>query len=563
MQYKKILTFCLLLFFSHLISAQTVVPNDSVVTPQIDYNEPKEYQIADIQVEGADSYDDFVLIGFSGLQVGQKIVIPGDDITSAVKKFWEQSMFSDVKIELTKVEGDKAWLTIYLQLRPKVSEIIYKGLKKAEIEDIEKRIGILKDKQITPNMSDRATKSIKKYLDEKGFSNADIKVYQMDDPAKPGFVKVDIDVDKKLKTRVHKIYISGNDKLDALQINKAMKKTNDNNIINIFRTKKFVKDLYEKDKIAAIEKYNEFGYRDAYLVSDSVVPFDDKSVDVYMKFNEGEKYYFRDIKWIGNTIYPYETLNQFLGIKKGDVYNLRLLNKRLQEDEDAVAKLYSNKGYLFFNIQPIEVAIQNDSIDFEIHMVEGKPATINEVKITGNTRVYENVVRRELRTVPGALYSQDDIMRTLRELAQMGHFDPEKLSKDMMEGGLKPNPENGTVDLTYKLETKSSDQVEFSAGWGAAGIVGSLGLKFSNFAIQNIFKPETYRIVPQGEGQTFSINARTNGNYYSSFSLSFLEPWLGGKRPNSLSVSLYYTATSGMSDRYLNAYSSMSSMYGG
>ena len=239
MQYKTVIIFCFLLLFSHLISAQTVVNPDTVVNPEIDYMEPKEYQIADIQVEGAESYDDFVLIGFSGLQVGQKIVIPGDDITNAVKKFWEQSMFSDVKIELTKVAGDKAWLTIYLQLRPKVSEIIYNGLKKAEIEDIEKRIGILKEKQITPNMSDRASKSIKKYLDEKGFSNADIKVYQKDDPAKPGFVKVEIDVDKKLKTRVHKIYVTGNENLNALEINKAMKKTNDNNIINIFRNSNF------------------------------------------------------------------------------------------------------------------------------------------------------------------------------------------------------------------------------------------------------------------------------------------------------------------------------------
>jgi len=567
MQNKTILTFCFILLFGHFISAQTVVKNDSVTTPEISYNEPKEYQIADIQVEGADAYEDFTLIGFSGLEVGQKITVPGDEITNAIKKFWEQSMFSDVKIEQTKVEGNKVWLTIHLQLRPKVSEIIYKGLKKSEIEDIEKRIGILKDKQITPNMSDRATKSIKKYLDEKGFSNADIKVYQKDDPAKPGYVKVDVDIDKKLKTKVHQIYISGNDKLNAKYINQAMKKTNDNNILNIFKTKKFVRDLYEKDKIAAVEKYNDFGYRDAYIVSDSVVKFDDKSVDVYLKFNEGSKYYFRNIKWIGNTIYPYEALNQVLGIKKGDIYNHKQLTDRLESDEDAVAKMYSNNGYLFFNIQPVEVAIENDSIDFEIRMNEGKPATINEVNITGNERVNENVVRRELRTVPGALYSQDDIVRTLRELSQLGHFDPEKLSSDMMKGGIKPNPESGTVDLNYHLETKSSDQVEFSAGWGAAGIVGSLGLKFSNFSIQNIFKPKTYRIVPQGEGQTLSIQARTNGNYYSSYSLSFLEPWLGGKRPNSLSVSLSYTTTSGMSNRYLESYqnmysSSYSSYYG-
>ena len=559
MQYKTLLSICLLFVFSLCLSAQTTTQNDSTQLPDLDYSSPKEYEIADIKVVGADSYEDFVLIGFSGLEVGKKIMIPGDAITLAIKRFWEQSMFSDVKIYYTKIQDNKIWLTIALKLRPKVSEVTYNGLKKNEKEDLELRIGILKDKQITPNMSDRAKKAIKKYLDEKGFSNADVNVYQKDDPEKPGFVKVDIEVDKKLKTKVNQIVINGNKALSYWQINKAMKKTNDNNIRNILSTKKFVKDLYEKDKTAIIEKYNEIGYRDAYIVSDSVVPFDNKGVNVSITVDEGKKYYFGDIKWVGNTIYAYEDLNSVLNIKKGDIYNHKLLMDRLETDEDAVAKLYRNRGYLFFQVQPVEIAVNNDSIEFELRMYEGKPATINEVNITGNTRVYENVVRRELRTKPGQLYSQDDIVRSLQMLAQMQHFDAEKLYKDV---DIQPNQENGTVDVTYKLETKSSDQVEFSAGWGAAGLVGSLGLKFSNFAIQNLFKPETYRIVPQGEGQTFSINARTNGKYYTSFSLSFLEPWLGGKRPNSLSASIYYTATSDMSDRYYAAYQNYYSNYG-
>lgn len=331
-----------------------------------------------------------------------------------------------------------------------------------------------------------------------------------------------------------------------------MKKTNDRNWRNFFRTKKFVKEEYEKDKIALIDKYNEIGYRDAYIVADSVVRFDDKTVSVYITVNEGKKYYFRNIKWIGNTIYPYDYLDAILGIKKGDVYNHKHLMERLQTDEnEAVSKLYQDRGYLFSNIEPVEVQIDNDSIDFEMRIYEGKPATINEIGIKGNTRVYEHVVRRELRTKPGQLYSQSDIMRSLRELAQMGHFDQEKLKPD-----IQLNPENGTVDVTYELETKGSDQVEFSAGWGSTGVVGSIGLKFSNFAIQNLFRPETYRIVPQGEGQTFSLNARTNGSSYSSVSLSFLEPWLGGKRPNSLSSSIYYSSQSSISDRYLKNMSS-------
>ena len=565
MHYNTFLTFCFLIVFGFSVSAQTPTTADSIPVvskdlPPIDYGQPKENTIAGISVEGAEAYDDFVLIGFSGLSVGQKISIPGTEITNAVKKFWEQSMFSDVDILQTRYEDDKIWITIRLVMRPRVSDISFNGLKKTEIDDLTAKIGIQKEKQITPNMTDRAKLEIKRYLDEKGFANADIKILQKDDAEKPNYVKVDITVDKKEKIKVHKIYVTGNNALTVRQIDKAMKKTNDNSIQNVLRSKKFIQDKFEEDKALIEEAYNEHGYRDAYVVSDSIVPFDGKSVDIYLTLDEGNKYYFGDITWIGNTVYPSEYFNALLGIKKGDIYNHTLLMKRLNNDDDAVIKNYQNKGYLFSNIQPVEVSIQNDTINYELRLSEGKPATINEVIIKGNTRVYENVVRRELFTKPGQLYSQQDIVRSLQYLAQMQHFENEKLYKEV---GIEPDEENGTVDVTYNLETKSSDQIEFSAGWGAAGLVGSVGLKFSNFAIQNLFKPETYRIVPQGEGQTFTIDARTNGNYYSSFSLSFLEPWLGGKRPNSLSVSLYYSATSGMSDRYLSSYQNMYSGYDG
>jgi len=563
MQYKTFFSFSLLFIFSQLLVAQTPIEKnsikeDSTNLPIIEYTETVlKYEIANIKVTGADNYEDFVLIGFSGLAVGDIIDIPGDAITNAIKRFWKQGLFSDVKIMATKMENGKVWLTIALKQRPRVSEINYKGLKKSEIEDLDLKLGIVKGNQITPNISDRAKKVIEKVMGEKGFLNTAVNVYQRNDPNKPGFVIVDIVVDKKLKTKIHQLIYTGNSALTHNKINKVMKKTNDNNWRNFFRTKKFVKEEYEKDKAALIDKYNEIGYRDAYIVSDSVVPFDDKSVNVYIKVDEGKKYYFRNIKWIGNTIYPYEFLNATLGIKKGDVYNHKNLMARLETDESsAVSKLYKDRGYLFFMVDPVEVQIDNDSIDFEMRMSEGKPATINEISIKGNTRVYEHVVRREIRTKPGQLYSQEDVMRTLRELAAMGHFDPEKITPDIL-----PDQENGTVDINYNLETKGSDQVEFSAGWGSTGIVGSIGLKFSNFAIQNIFKPETYRIVPQGEGQTFSLNARTSGAAYSSFSLSFLEPWLGGKRPNSLSASLYYSTQSAISARYSN--SSMNSMYSG
>lgn len=527
--------------------------------PTIEYTlTRKTYEIASIEVTGADSYEDFVLIGFSGLAVGDKIEVPGDQITKAVKRFWKQGLFSSVKIRAKKIEGDKIWLVIQLEQRPRISEMQYEGLKKSEREEIEVKLGIRPGSQMTPNLVDHSKMVITKYFAEKGFHNAQVHIIQRNDPDHPGYVKVLCAVDKKEKTKVGKIYITGNKALTDLDINKAMKKTNDNNIINLFRTKKFVAEEFENDKKAVIEKYNECGYRDAYIVSDSIAPNpeDPTRVDVYMTISEGNKYHVRSIKWVGNTVYPYEILDASLGIKPGDVYNLKILNERLQSDDDAVSKLYTDRGYLFFNVEPIEVNVENDSIDFEMRMYEGKPATINEIKIVGNTRVYEHVVRRELYTKPGQLYSQSDIMRSLRELAQMGHFDQEKLVPD-----IQPNPEDGTVDITYQLETKSSDQIEFSLGWGATGLVGSLGLKFTNFAIQNLFNKDSYRIVPQGEGQTFSINARTNGKMYNSASISFLEPWLGGKRPNSLSVSIYFANQTGYSKRYEQAYQNLYNTY--
>jgi len=539
--------FTVILFF---LSSQVVFSQTTDSIPLIEYSSSAPiYEIAAITVTGAANYEDFVLIGFSGLTVGDKIKVPGDAITSAVKRFMKQGLFSDVKIYASKIVGEKIWLNIALKERPRVSEINFSGLKKGEIEDLELKLGIVKGNQITPNISDRAKKVIKKHMEEKGFLSVEANVLQRNDPKKAGHVIVDVVVDKKLKTKVHQIVVNGNKALTFNQINKVMKKTNDNNWRNFFRTKKFVNEEYTKDKQALVDKYNEIGYRDAYIVTDSVVKFDDKSVTVYITVDEGKKYYFRNIKWIGNTIYPYDYLDAILNIKKGDVYNQKHLNERVQTDEnDAVSKLYQDRGYLFSQIDPVEVLIENDSIDFEMRIYEGKPATISEINIKGNTRVYEHVVRRELRTKPGQLYSQSDIMRSLRELAQMGHFDQEKIRPD-----IQPNQEDGTVDVTYNLETKGSDQVEFSAGWGATGIVGSIGLKFSNFAIQNLFRPETYRIVPQGEGQTFSINARTNGQSYTSVSMSFLEPWLGGKRPNSLSTSIFYSSQTSIADRYLNS----------
>ena len=545
----------LLLLGAHVVAQQTVAPVDTLTasSPIIDYAIPTgDLTIANIAIVGSETYEDYVLIGFSGLSVGQKIKVPGTEISGAVKRFWKQGYFSDVRVLATKIQNDSIWLELHLKQRPRISKVNYYGLKKSEEEDLQTKLALTKGSQITPDLLDRSKIAIKKEMAGKGYYNAEVFMYEKADPAQVGSVILDVNVDKKEKIKVREIYVTGNQALSLNKIDATMKKTNRQaNILNIFRSKKFVQEEYKNDKEALIAKYNEIGYRDAVIVFDSVAKYDETHVDVYLTVDEGKKYYFRDIKWAGNTVYPSDYLDRVLNVKTGDVYNLKLLNKRLTEDEDAVSKLYQDNGYLFFNIDPVEVKVESDSIDYEMRMYEGKPATINNVTITGNTRLYEHVIRRELRVKPGNLYSQSDLVRTLRELAQMKQFDEEKLYKGV---DIQPNQEDGTVDVGLNLETKSSDQVEFSAGWGQSGLVFSLALKFTNFAIQNVFKKDMYKILPQGEGQTFSIKAQTNGIYYQNYGLSFYEPWLGGKRPNSLSVSVYYSIQTGLSKRYQQAY---------
>jgi outer membrane protein insertion porin family len=564
MQIKtRFLFFSFLLIFGGSLSAQEAnYETEMLDLPAIEYGRtPQRLEIANITVSGADNYEDFVLIGFSGLAVGDIISVPGDEITNAVRRFYRQGLFSDVKIGYTRIEDGKIWLHIALQQRPRISEINFHGLRKSEEDDLRPRLGMTVGSQISPNISDRAIRVINRVLEEKGFANADIRVLQRNDPNQSGSVIVDIEVNKNERTRVHSVNITGNERLSDNQINRAMKKTNAPTWMNIFRTKRFVREEFENDKRALIERYNEAGFRDAFIVADSVVTHDDRSVRVYITIDEGERYYFGNISWVGNTLYPHEFLTELLGIRKGDVYNHTLLMERIYSDGDAISKLYQDRGYLFSHIEAVEVRIDGNTIDFEMRIHEGQPATINEVNIIGNERVYEHVIRRELWTKPGQLYSQTQVIRTLRELAQMGHFDQEQLFADFQNGGISPNPEDGTVDLNYVLQTKGSDQIEFSLGWGATGVVGSVGLRFTNFAIQNLFRPEMYKIVPQGEGQTFTINARTNAQYYNSVSISFVEPWLGGKRPNSLSLSAYYAAQSRVSDRWNQFYSQNMGMY--
>ena len=512
---------------------------------------PKKYEIGGIKVEGIENYEDYVLIGLSGLSEGQIISVPGDEITTAVKNYWKHGLFSDVSIQAEKIVDNKIYLKIILTQRPRIADINFFGVKKSEKEDLETKLGLAKGSQITPNLIDRAKILIKRHFDEKGFKNAEVSIVERNIQDKTDQVNIDVMIDKKAKVKVNQITIDGNEVLSDKKLKRVMKKTNEKNkLANIFRAKKFIAEKYEEDKQLIIDKYNELGYRDAQIVVDSVSPFDDRSVNVYIKIDEGNKYYLRNLSWVGNTVYPSDYLEERLRMKKGDVYNQKLLKQRLQDDEDAIGNDYYNQGYVFYSLDPVEVNIDGDSIDLEMRIAEGPQATISKVRINGNDRLYENVVRRELRTKPGDLFNKDALMRSYREIAQMGHFNPETIDPKV-----EPDPTNGTVDINWNLESKANDQVEFSAGWGQTGVIGKLSLKFTNFSMANLFrKNDNYRgILPQGDGQTLTISGQTNGSYYQSYSVSFFDPWFGGKRPNSFSVSAFYSVQTDISSNYYNS----------
>lgn len=536
----------------------TTRAQEKIVNPDISYGgNPHTYKLAGLAVTGIDGYEDYVLTGISGLSVGQQIEVPGTAITDAVKRYWKHGLFSDVSITADSIVGDNIYLKIHLSPRPRISTINYNGLKKSEREDMEKKLGLVKGGQITPNMIDRAKVLAKKYFDDKGYKNAVISIRQRDDVLNKNQVILDIDVDKKEKLKVRQIIIEGNEHLSDNKIKGtlftkgAFTKTHEaGKLENILKSKKFTPERWTEDKKNLITKYNEYGYRDATILKDSVWNVDPKHVDVYVKVDEGKKYYIRNITWVGNTVYSSDYLSRLLDMKKGDVYNQTYLNKRLSQDEDAVGNAYWNNGYLFYNLQPTEVNIVGDSIDLEMRIYEGQQAHINRVTINGNDRLYENVVRRELRTKPGDLFSKEALQRSARELASMGHFDPEAINPVP-----KPNYEDGTVDINYNLKQKSNDQVELSLGWGQTGVIGRVGLKLNNFSMANLFRRnrEHRGILPIGDGETLSLGAQTNGTYYQSYNAQYSTNWLGGKRPIQFSVGVSYSKQTDVSSNYYNS----------
>ncbi len=531
------------------VIAQT---RDTVAQPEVFYSSPKVYQIGGITVTGVgEQYDPETLIQMSGLRIGTEIKIPGDAVTKAVKRLYAQGIFSDISISVDRYEGNKVFLILHMMERRKLSKINFIGVKKSEENKIKEKINPTPGTQVTDNMISNLEHIVERYFKEKGYYNIGIKVLQRDDPEHPNFVILDVNIERKNKIKISELVITGNKEVREGKLKAAMKKTKEKSLRNFFKSAKYIEDNYEEDKYNLLDKYNELGYRDASILADSVVQVAPNRVKVYINVDEGNKYYYNDITWVGNTIVDADRLSRLLNIKKGDVYNKKYFDKRLKEDDDAVSNyFYLNQGYLFFRSMPVETVVGQDSINVEIRIFEGPQATIDRVIIKGNDRTHEHVIRRELYTYPGELFSRDDIIRSVRELANLGHFDPEQI----VPNPVNANQEAGTVDLEYKVVEKANDRIEISGGWGAGMIIGSVGLTFSNFSMRNIFNWDSYRPLPQGDGQTLSIKAQTNGKYYSSFSVSFREPWLGGKKPNSLSVSAYYSRQTGYSRNYYNSY---------
>ncbi len=504
---------------------------------KVDYLYPKEYEIGGVTISGVQFLDHNVLLYLTGLEIGKKISVPGQEVADAIKKLWEQGLFSDVKISVTNIIGDKVFLDIYLEERPRLSKFSFKGVKKGEADDIREEIKFTKGSQVTENMLLSSEKFIKDYFIDKGFYNVEVSVTEEPDTTIANSVIVVFNVNKHERIKINQIVFSGNNSVKEAKLRRKMKETKQKKWYNLFKPSKYIPKNFADDKKKIIETYNELGYRDAIISYDSISPFDEKTINLYIGIDEGNKFYFRNITWLGNTIYTSNQLSTVLGIKKGDVYNSKILDEKLLYDPAGVMALYQDNGYLFSNIQPIEVLVENDSIDMEMRIYEGKQARINRVTLVGNTRTNDHVIMREVRSRPGSLYNRSEIQRTIRELAQLGYFDPEKLNVDF-----EPDPVSGTVDLEYVVEEKPSDQIQIQGGYGAGMFVGTLGLTFNNFSLRNIFNGKSYRPLPTGDGQRLSLQASASGLYYQNYSLSFVDPWFGGRKPNSFSVSVYHSS---------------------
>ncbi len=533
-QIKRLFPIFVLALFAFTSQAQ-IKPIGGV--DSIDYLYPKDYTIAAIEIKGLRSLDKNVIKLMSGLYEGQKIKVPGDATADAIKKLWKAGFFDDVKIYQEKVIGTDIFLTIELQERPRLSKFSFKGVKKNEADDIREKVRLVRQKIVTDYLLANVKTQIKDFYVDKGYYNADVEIISEEDKdSKNKDVILTIKVNKGKKVRIEDVVFYGNTVMKTGKLRRKMKETKRYRWYTFFNSGKFLEENYEADKPNLLTKYLSLGYRDARVAKDTFYFVSPNRVKIEITMDEGSKYYFRNISWLGNSKFRTGQLDTILGIKKGDTYDQSVLEQKLYMNPSGidVSSLYMDDGYLFFQVNPTETNVENDSIDMEIHIYEGKQAIINKVSVVGNTKTNDHVIYREIRTRPGQLFRRSDIMRTQRELSQLGYFDPEKMGVTPT-----PNPEDGTVDIEYKVEEKPSDQLELSGGWGAGQLVGTLGVSFNNFSARNFFKKGSWQPLPSGDGQKLSIRAQSSGVYYQSYNASFTEPWLGGKKPNSLSFSVF------------------------
>jgi outer membrane protein insertion porin family len=540
-----------LLVFSIGLSVLTKLNAQITIDPALevlDYASPRTYTIGDISVSGTTNLDHTALIAISGLEVGQEIKVPGDDISLALNKLWQQELFTDIEINATDVKGDLIFLNIDLEERPRLSKFRFKGVKKGKQESLREEIALIRGKVITPNLLSNTQRTIENYYTDKGYYNADVELVIDDDTTINNSKVITIKVRKKDRIKVRDIEIEGNEVLSDKQIRKTMRNTKRKRFVRIFKASKFIRKDFKADMQSIIAKYNANGYRDAKITYDTVYQVSPRRVSIKMKLKEGKQYYFGNIKWIGNSKFTDEELDRILGIERGDIYNQELFDRRLYQDQAGrdISSLYLDDGYLFFQPNVVEVQVRNDTIDYEIRLREGRQARIDEVTIQGNTKTNDHVIRREIRTYPGQLFSRTDIIRSQQELMQLGYFNQEKMGVNPI-----PDQQSGTVDIEYVVEEAPSDQIELSGGWGGNRVVGSLGLSFNNFSAKKFFKKDAWNPLPSGDGQRLSLRAQTNGVFFQSYNISFTEPWLGGRKPNSLSVSAFYSKQTNGADRFV------------
>lgn len=510
----------------------------------VDYKKPKKYTIGGIRIEGADNFDHQAIKLIAGIRQGEIISIPSDRISLAIKNLWNEGLFSTVSIEVEKEVGDVIYLVIKLQPRPKLSRVRYTGINRRDVDKVREEVGLNSGKTITENLVFTTQNTIRGYFKEKGFNNVSVNIIRTQDTLINNSEIFTIAVSKGEKVKIKEIILDGPTSVPMWKLKAAMKDTKQKRWWRFFKRSKYNATAYSRDKEAMLDKLRSTGLRDVFLVNDSVYDVDDKNMIIYMKIDEGSKYYFGNITWIGNSKFTSGLLDTVLGIKYGDVYNKPLFDQRVFQSQDGrdISALYQDRGHLFFNITPVETGVDDYHINYEMRIVEGKEARIRNVFIRGNTKTNEHVIRREIRTKPGDLFNRNDIIRTQRELAQLGYFNEQGFQVNPI-----PNPQDGTVDIEYVVEEKSADQIELSGGYGAGRVIGTLGLTFSNFSVRNAFKKGSWTPLPAGDGQRLSIRAQTNGRLYQGYNLSFTEPWMGGKKPNSFTFAINRTSFSSSS----------------